>query len=77
MKRLRTNINSLLDNYSIEKVKKVYSAIRIDGLTVSLVINLTSSKHEVGDDTMSFVDIKIPYILKYKPCELTFNIILE
>lgn len=77
LKRLRTNINSLLDNYSIEKVKKVYSAIRIDGLTVSLVINLTSSKHEVGDDNMSFVDIKIPYILNYKPCELSFNIILE
>lgn len=73
---LRTNINSLLDNYSIDKVKKVYSAIYIDGLNVSLIINLTNSEHEYRKDFIPFVGIKIPYILNYKPCELTFNVVL-
>ncbi len=35
---VRTCVNSLLDSYSIDKVKKLYSAIYVDGLTVSLLI---------------------------------------
>lgn len=77
LRTLRTNVNSLLDEYSIEKLKKVFSAVFIDGFSVFLVINLTSSQTDYRKDWISFISTKVPYISNYKPCELTFNVILR
>lgn len=76
LKGLRSNVNSLLESYSIEKAKDVYSAIYIDGFTVSLIVNLTNSKIEYRKDLGTFVGIKISYSSNYKPCELVFNVVL-
>ena len=76
LKGLRYNVNSLLESYSIEKVKDVYSAIYIDGLNVSLIVNLTNSEIEYRKGLKTFVGIKIPYSSNYKLCELVFMVIL-
>lgn len=76
LKTLRANINSVNDGYSIEKVKRVYSNIYIDGLNVYLVINLTNSVIEYRKDLEIFINAKMPYILNYKTTEMTFNIVL-
>lgn len=76
LKTLRANINSVNEGYSIEKVKKVYSNIYIDGLNVYLVINLTNSVMEYRKDLKVFINTKMPYTLNYKAAEMTFNVVL-
>lgn len=77
LRTLRSSTKSLLDDYSIEKVKKVFSSAFIDGLKVFLVINLTGSEIEYSKKMVPFVSVKVPYVSNYKQCELTFNVILR
>lgn len=74
LSQLKSKAKALADAYSIELTKEIYTSIYIEGLTVTLLMNLTNNTYNKEKPIHLLTPIEIPYTLRYKPVQLSINI---
>lgn len=72
--QLRLKGKALADPYSIELTKEIYTSVYIEGLKVTLVVNLTNNTYNKEQPAHLLLPMEILYTLRYKPVKLIMNV---